>query len=91
MGDLLLNADAAWVAVGRAAERPRQLVGAAGAVLGVRPDRGPLADGPVNERRLANVLVAQFPWEWSAGVLAGLLGLSTCILTLRVKSLDRLK
>jgi ABC-2 type transport system permease protein len=31
------------------------------------------------------------PWEWSAGVLAGLLGLSTWTLTSRVKSLDRLK
>jgi ABC-2 type transport system permease protein len=32
-----------------------------------------------------------YPWEWSAGVLAGLLGLSTWTLTSRVKSLDRLK
>jgi ABC-2 type transport system permease protein len=32
-----------------------------------------------------------FPWYWSAGVLAALFGLSVWILTLRVKSLDRLK
>jgi ABC-2 type transport system permease protein len=31
------------------------------------------------------------PWYWSAGVLAGLFGLSLCILTTRVKSLDRLR
>jgi ABC-2 type transport system permease protein len=33
----------------------------------------------------------QYPWYWSAGVLAGLFGLSLWILTSRVKSLDRLK
>jgi ABC-2 type transport system permease protein len=33
----------------------------------------------------------QYPWYWSAGVLAGFLGLSLCILNLRVRSLDRLK
>jgi ABC-2 type transport system permease protein len=31
------------------------------------------------------------PWYWSAAVLAGLMGLSLCLLTSRVKSLDRLK
>lgn len=31
------------------------------------------------------------PWFWSVGVLAGLFGLSVCILSLRVKSLDKLK
>lgn len=33
----------------------------------------------------------QYPWYWSAIVLAVLFGLSACILNLRVKSLDRLK
>ncbi len=32
-----------------------------------------------------------FPWQWSAGVLGGLLVLSTWILSTRVKSLDRLR
>jgi ABC-2 type transport system permease protein len=32
-----------------------------------------------------------FPWTWSAGILAGLCGLSLCILSTRVKSLDRLR
>jgi ABC-2 type transport system permease protein len=33
----------------------------------------------------------QYPWYWSAAVLAGLMGLSICILNFRIKSLDRLK
>jgi ABC-2 type transport system permease protein len=33
----------------------------------------------------------QYPWYWSAGVLAVLFGLSVCILHFRVRSLDRLK
>jgi len=34
---------------------------------------------------------SNYPWQWSAGVLAGLVGLSAWILSSRVKSLDRLK
>jgi ABC-2 type transport system permease protein len=33
----------------------------------------------------------EYPWTWSAYVLAGLFGLSLCILSMRVRSLDRLK
>jgi ABC-2 type transport system permease protein len=33
----------------------------------------------------------QYPWYWSAAVLAALTGLSACILNFRIKSLDRLK
>jgi ABC-2 type transport system permease protein len=33
----------------------------------------------------------QYPWYWSAGVLAVLFGISACILNFRVRSLDRLK
>jgi ABC-2 type transport system permease protein len=33
----------------------------------------------------------QYPWQWSAMVLAGVFGLSVWILNARVKSLDRLK
>ena len=43
------------------------------------------------ERRLADQFVPQYPWAWSAGILAGLLGLSVCTLSARVKSLDRLR
>jgi ABC-type transport system involved in multi-copper enzyme maturation permease subunit len=47
--------------------------------------------GPGGERRRADTGVPQYPWTWSAGVLAALLGLSTWTLTSRVKSLDRLR
>jgi hypothetical protein len=82
--DLLLDTDVAWVRVGKVFEKPRQVFGAFGP-----PGFGPPA--PVYERRLADMWVKQYPWEWSAGVLAGLLGLSTWTLTRRVKSLDRLR
>jgi ABC-2 type transport system permease protein len=34
---------------------------------------------------------ALYPWYWSAGLLAVLLGISVCILNFSIKSLDRLK
>lgn len=33
----------------------------------------------------------QYPWYWSAIVLAGLFGISACILNFRIRSLDRLR
>jgi hypothetical protein len=82
IGEALLNTDAAWVEIGRAVEAPRvaipRLLGRRGATT-------------INNRRLADQLVPQYPWIWSAGVLAGLLGLSIWTLSTRVKSLDRLK
>jgi ABC-2 type transport system permease protein len=85
LGDTFLDTDAAWVLVGRTVEKPRQLV------------KGPLADGvppsrdPTDERMLANQIVWQHPWYWSAGVLVGLWVVSVVVLSRRVKSLDRLK
>lgn len=35
--------------------------------------------------------VIVYPWQWSAWVLAGLFGLSICILLSRIRSLDRLR
>lgn len=48
---------------------------------------------PVGMRQqfLLHVGGYRYPWYWSAGVLAGLLGISTCILHRSIKSLDRLK
>ena len=43
------------------------------------------------EQFLFDYMGPQYPWYWSAGVLAGLFGLSACVLNFRVKSLDRLK
>jgi hypothetical protein len=84
MGDLLLNTEGAWVTVGKAFVRAEAAMAAFG---GPRGGPQPLAD----EHRLADDNVMQFPWQWSAGVLAGLAGLSTWTLFRRVKSLDRLR
>jgi hypothetical protein len=86
MGDLLLDDDAAWVTFGRALEKPRAAMGQF-----TRGGFGPAQEGPVNERRLADQMVWQYPWYWSAGVLAGLALLSAGVMTRQVKSLDRLK
>ncbi len=75
MADQLLDTDSAWVSIGRATQRSGP------------PRRSPVGD----ERQLADQIVPQYPWWWSAGVLAALAGLSTWILTRRVKSLDRLR
>lgn len=40
---------------------------------------------------LLQLMGNQYPWYWSAGVLAGLFALSACILHFSIKSLDRLK
>jgi hypothetical protein len=90
LADQLLNTDGAWVTIGRATERPRMVVST---MLGRGGKRRPRATAapPVSERRLADQMVPQYPWVWSAGVLAVLLGLSLWILTQRVKSLDRLR
>jgi ABC-2 type transport system permease protein len=94
IADLLFHTDAAWVTIGREVERPRRFAGPMTA-LGMSPrERAQFAalfEGPVMERRLANRMVAQYPWYWSAGVLVGLLVLSLWILAFRIRSLDRLK
>jgi ABC-2 type transport system permease protein len=82
LGEALLNTDAAWVEMGRAIEAPR---------AALQPFFGGQGAAPANERRLADQLAPQYPWIWSAGVLAGLLGLSLWTLSTRVKSLDRLR
>jgi len=83
LGEALLQTDAAWVQLGAAIEAPR---------AAITPWFGrPGQSVSINQRRLANQLVPQYPWTWSAGVLAGLLGISLWILSVRVKSLDRLR
>jgi hypothetical protein len=80
LGDGLLQTDAAWVQIGRAVEKARQIV-----------PLGPAAAAATNERRLADQIVPQYPWTWSAGVLLVLLGISVWTLTRRVRSLDQLR
>ena len=82
MGEALLNTDAAWVKMGQVIEAPR---------AALQPLFGGRGKATVNERRLADQFVPQYPWTWSAGVLAVLLGLSLWTLSMRVKSLDRLR
>jgi ABC-2 type transport system permease protein len=86
IGDALLNTDAAWVEIGRAMELPRAAI----SPFLSRDGQGKKTP-TIDNRRLANQLVLQYPWIWSAGVLAGLFGLSLWILSTRVKSLDRLR
>jgi len=81
---------AAWVEIGRAYDRRRFQIEMM-ASLAPGPFSSNAAPAPVNERRLADSWVPQFPWTWSAAVLAALFGLSLCILSTRVKSLDRLR
>ncbi len=63
-----------------------------------RPETGPPFEGgprPFGPKDQQAVILAMAgppqPWSWSAGVLAGLFGLSLWILSSRVKTLDRLK
>lgn len=89
LGEELLGTDAAWVQMARVLEPPQPPANPLGGLLGglglaKKPP-------PPDERRFANRFVPQYPWTWSAGVLAGLLGLSLWVLTFRVKSLDRLR
>jgi ABC-2 type transport system permease protein len=83
LGEALFGTDAAWVTMGRAVAAPRAAL-------------QPFLGGPGNrsasdDRGLADRLVLQYPWTWSAGVLAALLGVSLWTLSIRVKSLDRLR
>ncbi len=48
-------------------------------------------DPESRDRVLSTFAGPEFPWYWSAAVLLALFGLSTCILNLSIKSLDRLK
>jgi ABC-type transport system involved in multi-copper enzyme maturation permease subunit len=91
MSDVLLDTDGAWVTVGKSVERARQTTFAKGFGAAPRGRGGPREMPASNERQFADQMVPQYPWWWSAVVLAVLLGLSIWILTRRVKSLDRLK
>jgi ABC-2 type transport system permease protein len=84
LGESLLGTDAAWVQLGGAVSGPMS--------RGPRMAPGPRPRGPdTNNRALADQMVMQYPWWWSAAVLASLLGISVCTLSGRVKSLDRLR
>ena len=69
----------------------------AGPPMAARPGRPPAPPQqpppPPRRARRREVGMAgpDYPWYWSAGVLAGLFGLSVCILSSRVKTMDRLR
>jgi hypothetical protein len=86
MSDLFLDTDTAWVVLGRTIERPKAALGPL-----IKGKGGPTSTAPVNDRRLADTFVWQFPWYWSAGALVGIGLVSVFVLSHRVKSLDRLK
>jgi ABC-2 type transport system permease protein len=86
LGDELLDADGAWELLGRTIERPRAMMSPLAKGRGA-----PISTRPANDRRLAELMVRQFPWYWSAGVLSGIWLVSVFVLSQRVKSLDRLK
>ena len=94
LADFLLETDSAWVTIGREVDRPRRFAGPMMA-LGMNPrERAQIAalfESRANERRLANRMVSQYPWYWSASILTGLLVFSLWVLTFRIRSLDRLK
>jgi ABC-2 type transport system permease protein len=59
---------------------------------GPPPMRGSRPLGPEDQKAVILAMAGPpQPWSWSAGVLAGLFGLSLWILSSRVKSLDRLR
>jgi ABC-2 type transport system permease protein len=88
LGDALLNADAAYVQFGKAIAAPQAALAPLMAGRG-----GPLAaeSAASIERSLADKFVLQYPWIWSASVLAALWGISLWTLSMRVKSLDQLR
>ena len=52
---------------------------------------GALQPRQIQQEFLRATMGTQYPWHWSAAVLAGLFGFSLCILNFAIKSLDRLK
>lgn len=90
IGDALLNVDAAWVTIGKSVEKPRAAMAPMIAIKAGGHLPHELMQ-PANERRLAEQMVWQYPWYWSAGVLGGLWLISVLVLSSRIKSLDRLK
>jgi ABC-2 type transport system permease protein len=91
IGAAILDTDAAWVRIGRAYESQQAQLNAMSGMSRRGPPTRFNPPPSTGERDLAEFWVPQYPWTWSAGVLVGLFVLSLCILSTRVKSLDRLK
>jgi ABC-2 type transport system permease protein len=50
-----------------------------------------IQDQTARDQMIATYMGPQFPWYWSAAVLAAVFGICACVLNLSIKSLDRLK
>ncbi len=89
VGEAALDTDAAWVKIVRAINSSQS---GANFMMDISAGRWPMQSRPqVDDRVFANQNVPQYPWIWSAAVLSGILVLSSWILSIRVKSLDRLR
>jgi ABC-2 type transport system permease protein len=89
LGEAALGTDAAWVKIARSINSSKS---GANMMMDASAGRWPTESRPLlNERFFADQYVPQFPWIWSAVVLAGLFVLSSWVLSMRVKSLDRLR
>lgn len=89
LGVACLGTDSAWVKIARAMNSTGSQTRM---MMDMSSGRWPSEQPPLlDDRYFADQNVPQYPWIWSAGVLAGLLGLSLCILSMRIRSLDRLR
>ncbi len=89
LGEAALDTDTAWVKIARAINSSKS---GANFMMDVSAGRWPTESRPLlDDRVFADQYVPQYPWIWSAAVLAGVLALSAWILSIRVKSLDRLR
>jgi ABC-2 type transport system permease protein len=89
LGEAALDTDSAWVKIVRVMNSSQSRANMMfEASQGQWPTESPQL---LNERFLADQEAPQFPWIWSAAVLAGLFVLSSWVLSMRVKSLDRLR
>jgi ABC-2 type transport system permease protein len=99
---VLLNTEPAWQQVDKlqesaqAAARKAAVMGPmfGGNRPGGRPPRppDPRAEAEMKARAArSNLFRPKWPWEWSAGLLAGVFVVSAGMLSWRVKSLDRLR
>jgi hypothetical protein len=92
----LLDTESAWNQIEELIQSAQKRAAAAGLPGGRfqprnRPGAERRAESRPPTRATADLAGPGYPWYWSAGVLVGLFGLSVWILSLRVKSLDRLK
>jgi ABC-2 type transport system permease protein len=91
---VLLDTDSAWRQMDELFQNARRRASAAAPFLGPRrmgPGRPRPGGDPTSVRANPGLAGFNYPWYWSAAVLAGLFGISVWTLAFRVRSLDRLR